>query len=375
MGTLSRRTVLLGAVAGLGTAATVGLRHPAAAMAAPVGAPATMARVLVSGGRRSTDFPLTHLAVAWPSGPGPAPRVRFRSADREQAWQVVTGCPAGRDGAGSALDGGLLRADGATGYDVDYPAGAVRLGEINVLDGPRRPAPTRHESFTLGGRTMNLDYRGRAEWGADEGLRFAEDGTELFPAEYFPVQTLTVHHTATPPSQDPAATVRAIYYDHTVVREFGDIGYHLLIDDQGVVYEGRWSGADGTPVFGGRPGPDGRPQMSNAAHVAGFNAGNVGIALLGDFTEAPPTDAAVESLVRVLRVLAGVSRLEPGGTTSYVNPVSGATATVRTICGHQDWRATECPGDRLYPKLAAVRQAVATVPALTPLDPGGPGPT
>src|SRR5262249_24830334 len=140
---------------------------------------------------------------------------------------------------------------------------------------------------------------------------------------YFPVQTLTVHHTAGANSDpDPAATVRAIYFFHTITRGFGDIGYHLLIDEAGTVYEGRWSGTDRVPVFGPELGPDGRPQMVNAAHVGGFNSGNIGVALLGDFTNQLPTSAARRSLTLVLAVLAGVENLDPLATTRYVNPIS-----------------------------------------------------
>jgi len=236
------------------------------------------------------------------------------------------------------------------------------------VDGLRRARQARsEEGAVLGGRPLGVGYRSRAGWGAEEDVRFDEDGTERFPAEYFPVQTLTVHHTVTRQNPDPAATVRAIYHDHALVRDFGDIGHHLLVDHRGVVYEGRWSGADNIPVFGvpvsgAMPGPDGRLQMSNGAHVRGFNAGNVGIALLGDFTTAAPTDAAIDSLVRVLRVLTAVCGLDPTGTTAYVNPVTGATATVDTICGHLDWiPQTACPGDQLYPMLPTIRRRVAAV--------------
>ena len=32
----------------------------------------------------------------------------------------------------------------------------------------------------------------RTDWGADETLRYTADGTEIWPPEYYPVQTLTV---------------------------------------------------------------------------------------------------------------------------------------------------------------------------------------
>jgi hypothetical protein len=350
---LSRRAVLLGAAA----AAIVG-RPAMAAAAEPAGIPSTLARLLAADGPTSvaqTEFPLTHLGVAWSEGAGP--RVRLRTAEGWQPWRTVTGCPAGRDGGVGAGHGGLLAADGAIGYEIADLTGAVQLGELNLVDGPRRLLQVLGEEIaTIAGQALGVGYRSRAGWGADEDLRFDESDTEVWPAEYFPVQTLTVHHTVTRNDDpDPAATVRAIYHDHATVRGFGDIGYHLLIDQRGVVYEGRWSGGDRVPVFG-----DGL-RMSNGAHVVGYNAGNVGISLLGDFTSTAPTTAALDSLVEVLRVLTVACGLDPTGTTEYVNPISGATATVDTISGHRDWAAaqTECPGDQLHPLLPEVRSRVA----------------
>ncbi|MFF0018722.1 hypothetical protein [Streptomyces sp. NPDC005374] len=40
--------------------------------------------------------------------------------------------------------------------------------------------------------------------------------------------------------------MRAIY--RADAAEYGDLGYHYLIDAAGQVYEGRWSGTDGTGI-------------------------------------------------------------------------------------------------------------------------------
>jgi hypothetical protein len=231
--------------------------------------------------------------------------------------------------------------------------------EINTADGGRRSSVT-PGTLTIGGGTLPVRYLNRAAWGADESLRFDADGVEIWPPAYFPVQTLTVHHTATANNDpDPAATVRAIYYYHAITQGWGDIGYHLIIDEGGTVYEGRWSGTDPVPVFGSDPGPDGRPLMVNAGHVLGYNAGNIGVALLGDLTNQLPTRAARNALTVVLAALAGIENIQPRAVVHYVNPISGATRTVNAISGHRDWLATECPGNRFYPQLPSLRQDVA----------------
>jgi hypothetical protein len=231
------------------------------------------------------------------------------------------------------------------------------------VDGPALQAAAAVESgmWLPDGTKLPLPYLSRAAWGADESLR-------SWPPEYFPTQTLTVHHSGfRNDDPNPAATVRAIYYNQAVGEDWGDIGYHLLIDEAGRVYEGRWSGTDAYPVFDAVLGADRRPRMSTGAHVFNFNTGNVGVCLLGDFTDRQPTAAALDSLTTVLAGLARINGLDPRGTTNYVNPVNGYTKTVKTISGHRDWAATQCPGNTFYPKLPALRDSVAArIPQLPP---------
>ena len=66
-----------------------------------------------------------------------------------------------------------------------------------------------------------------------------------------------------------------------------------------------------------------------------------------------------EGLVTVLASLARVTAVNPLGTTSYVNPISGATKTVATLAGHRDWAAAECPGNTYYPSMPQLRADVA----------------
>ena len=325
-----------------------------------------------AAGRIEPGFPVGHLAVSW-SGAASGGTVRFRTATGWGPWQpVAAGCTAGADrddGRGRAL----LPAGGALGVELDPEPGAdVRTLAINTTDGPRRTAARRAvPTDPPPGVRDRARYRDRAGWEADETLRFGPDGTELFPTAFFDVQTFTVHHTVTANADPtPAATVRAIYVAHTVAQNFGDIGYHLLVDQQGGVYEGRWSGADPVPVFGPRGG---RPLICNAAHVGGFNAANVGIALLGDLTSTPPTPAARETLVGLLAGLCALTRVDPhsdpawggrgriGHCVHYVNPISGATRDVDAIAGHRDWLATECPGNAFHPTLPELRREVAAL--------------
>lgn len=207
----------------------------------------------------------------------------------------------------------------------------------------------------------------RAEWGADESLRFGEDGAERFPVESFPVQSVVVHHSAIPVSKDPAAGLRAIYFDHAVNQGLGDVGYHVLIDPGGRIYEGRWSGENGFTLLSPGQKAGGKPMLSSGAHVGGFNAGNVGVCLMGEFTSTMPSQAAIDSLVSVLAALASVCDLDPLGRTNYVNPISGDKRMVDTISGHRDWLATGCPGDQFYLSMPSIRSGVSKLLSARPL--------
>ncbi|MBX6751757.1 MAG: N-acetylmuramoyl-L-alanine amidase, partial [Micromonosporaceae bacterium] len=226
---------------------------------------------------------------------------------------------------------------------------------------PRQARPRAVFGMPLpGGLVCPVQYLSRAGWGADESYRYYP-GHEDWPIEPNLPQTITVHHTGFAASADPAETVRTIYRQQALpasmggIQGWGDIGYHLLIDADGVVYEGRYSGSDQWPVFD----PTGW-YVVTGAHVLGYNTGNIGVCLLGYLNDAPPTQAAQDALVTVLAYLAEATGIDPLATVNYHNPVNGNQRTVRAISGHRDWDATDCPGHALYPLLGGIRQQVAS---------------
>ncbi|MDK3257854.1 Ig-like domain-containing protein [Blastococcus capsensis] len=341
--------------------------------------PETLAdRRPVGVGPVEPGFPIDHLGVLWETrgDVGHADEeaeehgaARFRVDGVWTAWQPLAEDGAHAEGQWASA---LVPGGDAEAYQVrGIPAGAVapRAVALNTTDGPlveigRRPA---------GAASAVDDCVSRAEWLADENLRFDDQGNEIWPTEFYPVQTMTVHHTATKNDDpDPAATVRAIYRYHAVDRGWGDIGYHYLIDEAGFVYEGRWSGADpqtgsepcATGGDGGDFAHDGGNGLVTAGHTGGYNSGNMGAALLGDFTThrkngAEPAGPAVGALESLLAEFASRHQLDPHAVIDYVNPVDGASKQVDMISGHRDWTSTECPGERLYAQLPTIRDAVA----------------
>jgi N-acetylmuramoyl-L-alanine amidase CwlA len=141
-----------------------------------------------------------------------------------------------------------------------------------------------------------------------------------------PWRYITIHHSALEKSISSVQTqsgaksaLRKMQAYHMDSRNWGDLGYHFLIDPQGQVYEGRsmyWQGA--------HAGHDNRNRNNNV--------GNIGICLIGNFDVDQPSAAALASLkILVLRM-----------RSQYKIPASG-------IRGHKDWKTTECPGEHLLP--------------------------
>ena len=374
--------------------------HPAVALTAPE----TLAdRRPVQAGPVEPGFPIDYVGVLWASplgdghgdedsGAEPHGAVRFRHEGVWGPWVALIEDGAAGPGGAEHWSSGLVAGDDAEAYQVrGLPAAAARpqAVAINTTDGP--PVRIGEAKGGSARAIASAKCQSRADWGADESLRFAADGTEVWPPAHYPVQVATVHHTATKNNDsDPGATVRAIYRYHAVDNGWGDIGYQYLIDESGLVYEGRWSGTKSTSceLEGGDAsdfahettdldGDGVLDEMTTAAHTGGANSGNLGLALLGEFTDHPrtggePKAAAVTALEDVLTELGHRHALDPTGEVLYVNPVNGDQKLVDTISGHRDWASTECPGDNLFGQLPTIRTNVAAKMAG---DSGGTGDT
>jgi flagellar hook assembly protein FlgD len=188
----------------------------------------------------------------------------------------------------------------------------------------------------------------RLSWGADESIRRA-------PPTYAPaVRFAIVHHTAGRTSysrDDAAAMVKAIQLYHVKSNGWNDIGYNFLVDRFGTIYEGRYGGIDRDVV---------------GAHALGFNTGSVGVAVLGTYGDAVPTEAAQDAVAKLLAWRLDLAHVDPlskltvtsGGSEKFA---PGAPVLLRAVSGHRDTGSTACPGDALYARLAALAAAVSAI--------------
>src|SRR5439155_1091200 len=163
-----------------------------------------------------------------------------------------------------------------------------------------------------------------------------------------------VHHTAGSNSYSQAASaavVRGIELFHVRANGWNDIGYNFLVDKYGRVFEGR-AGGIARNVIG--------------AHAEGFNAGSVGVAVIGNYSSTSISPAAEHTLAQLLAWRLDVAHVDPLGLVSWIsggNPEypRGTPVLLRAISGHRDTGFTSCPGTALYRRLPDLAHDIAAI--------------
>ncbi len=323
---------LLAAIVGVALAA------PATAIAAE---PAMTVRDVPLHGARSLATPtpvFNMIGLHW-RGTG---KVSFRVRQRDGRWsawklsddddRIQRGWHlGGLDWTGSA-DAARFRTTG----DV------VRL-RVYYVSSPVEPVSTRR--LQVAGSPLIIS---RFSWQADESIR-------RVPPQYSDtVHYAVVHHTAGSSSytrEQSAAIVRGIEIYHVLGNGWNDIGYNFLVDKYGQVFEGRYGGVDRAVI---------------GAHAQGFNAGSVGIAVIGSYGSSGISAAAKASLERLLAWRLDLAHVDPLSTLTWSsggNPrfPKGVPVFLRAISGHRDTGFTDCPGDALYAMLPQIAKDVAVL--------------
>jgi N-acetylmuramoyl-L-alanine amidase len=298
----------------------------------------------------------THVAFVWTGDEGSAIYYRSLTHAGLSAWHLAPEADDLRHG--NTHYSGVLEVEGVTGlqWRASLPAGGamgpVTLEYMNTLDGPRvseRIAALAEASP----KTPHIVTR--AEWGADELLKRTTGGCER---HFFPVQQLFVHHTAGSNfDPHPKATMRAILYFHTKIRGWCDIGYNFVIGPDGTVYEGRWARDYSPWEIHTTESRTGLGVMG--AHVRNYNAGSVGISLMGNYSLIRLPRAMRQSLAALLAWEADRHHLKPLHWHTYRSPENGVTRRLPYVAGHRDAGATACPGNYLYAALTMIRKETA----------------
>jgi hypothetical protein len=235
----------------------------------------------------------------------------------------------------------------AGGYDY------VQLRTSGRLSGLRlqfvRVQRLAHAARTVQVPGTTLNIVPRAAWGASRCKPRTTAG-------YGRVDFGIVHHTTTLNGyrrSDSPAIVLGVCLFHRNVNGWNDIGYNMLVDKFGQVFEGRAGGID-EPVVG--------------AQAGGFNLWSSGVATLGNFSYRQFPAAAMYALAHVLAWKLSLSGVPPEGKVSVISnggpntPFrAGTSVSVNRISGHRDVDSTACPGGALYAQLPQLRQQVAAL--------------
>ncbi|MFE5484388.1 N-acetylmuramoyl-L-alanine amidase [Streptomyces sp. NPDC056527] len=191
----------------------------------------------------------------------------------------------------------------------------------------------------------------RSGWGADESL-------VLSPAKYTTdTKVVFTHHTAGTNDYTCAQSadiIRAIFLYHVQGQGWNDIGYHFLVDKCGNVFEGRAGGID-EPVVG--------------AQTYGLNTDTAGVAVLGNYNEAPTPQPVLQAVAGLAAWKLGLAGYDATGTAELTSAADngkftkGQKVVLNRISGHRDGYPTECPGNNLYADLTAIRALAAAAQA------------
>jgi uncharacterized protein with LGFP repeats len=188
----------------------------------------------------------------------------------------------------------------------------------------------------------------RAAWGADESLM-------QWTPQYAPtIKAATVHHTADSnnyTADQVPAIMRSIYAYHSQTRGWGDIGYHMIVDKFGRIYEGRAGGLASTVI---------------GAHAGGFNMSTFGVSMLGNYDVAAVPQATVNAVADAIAWKLSLYKVNPAGSTVLTSAGGGTSkypagqqVTLPTIFGHRDVGSTVCPGRYGYARMPEIRAGVA----------------
>ncbi len=243
-------------------------------------------------------------------------------------------------------------------YRVDRrgPVWALRFAVIDTLGAagvgataptPAAPSPAPDPAGDRLGMPAEPGFITRAGWGADESLR---SGTP----SYGQCRMIFVHHTVTTNSYSRSqvpAIIRGMYWYHTQVEGWSDIGYNFLVDRFGNVYQGRYGGVTKS-VMG--------------AQVLGFNTYSQGVSVIGTYDSVKPSAAALSALEHLIAWKLDVHHVNPLSTATVLCSTTqkfraGQWVKLPAIAGHRDANYTACPGNALYGLLPTIRAAVAKI--------------
>ncbi|MDU2057718.1 MAG: S-layer homology domain-containing protein [Dermabacter sp.] len=184
----------------------------------------------------------------------------------------------------------------------------------------------------------------REEWNAD-----TVDTSRLSYAKE--LKAICIHHTGGSNTYTAAQcpqVVRVMFTNHTKTLGWADLGYNVVVDKYGQIFEGRAGGLHRNVA---------------GAHARGFNTGSCGISVMGDYMDIPVPTAALNAIATVAAwKLASTFTQDVYGTETWTvttsNVKRSGTFSMPHLFAHRDVNYTDCPGDTYYGQLPNLRSLV-----------------
>ena len=294
------------------------------------------------------------LGVTVPTAPTAHFLARARVDGRWTPWMSVEISsdhrPEGRERAAGAQRSPGAHSDpvwfgDADAYEVSVPAG-VRAIQVHLVRPTVQSMAVGLAEPSAAAATGSAapPILTRSQWGARE---------PAVPPGLAPdLKLAVVHHSVnanTYTREDVPALLRGIQRYHMDVNGWDDIAYNFAVDRFGRIWEARAGGVT-KDVIGG--------------HAQGFNTYSTGVMVLGDFTSAEPSQAAVNAVADVIGWKFARHQIDVRGTTQFASGgspryASGTVVQLPRIVGHRDVGVTGCPGSRLYARMAEIRLRAA----------------
>lgn len=288
------------------------------------------------------------LGVTWQGSTGGEPQVQFRAraAGVWSAWTSTSGQVDNPSTGKGGTEPLFIGDSDAVEIRVLGDAGATLTGGRLTLLTPQQvaadSAPQKVTAATSPTGVPGPTVITRKGWGADESL-LSWNGSDCVPGDYdSTIKAVIVHHTEGSNSytkEQSAGIVRSTYAYHVKERGWCDIGYNMLVDKYGQVFEGRHGGLL-HPVHG--------------AHAGSWNTNTFGISMMMNSNTAKPTEAALAAYTRAIAWKLANNYVPPTGRVTI------AGRTINTIEMHGTVMDTDCPGTNLRAYMPTLRSRVAT---------------
>ena len=166
-------------------------------------------------------------------------------------------------------------------------------------------------------KNLNVEFTQISKYEMDIITQLTKNSDGLVPKKWWP--EIVIHHTWKPVGRhrDGALNMRTLFAErinrvHIKVRGFQELGYHFLINVNGIVEFGdRWR------------------MQYDGAHVK-YHNNSIGIAFIGNFDVSVPSLYQAESFFELIRTLHHYDFIDDRTKVSY----------------HRDYAHKTCPGAR-----------------------------